>query len=281
MQVHMKGLQLKLSQLSFYYRDLTAAVGPATFTGLAEITLPPEGVDVDIKIRTIPSTAEGLSERAEQQRFLRVDLVAVNVSDDVDVRVTKSNHPVLLSMFRPLLTSRLRGALQTTLSANIRRVLEGLDALAWDTLTRAEIFEDAGLTRGQALATALWSQLGHLQRTQGGLSLGWGPSGTGLVREGDKERVAIGVEPQVLGPEKHGPKGTFAQPLKERAGEVGAQDVDVSMESVEGAAKDIVGQASEGVKAGMRKVRTFEEMVAEKQKQEERTSGWESCAFDV
>jgi hypothetical protein len=277
----MKGLQLKLSQLSFYYRDLTAAVGPATFTGLAEITLPPEGVDVDIKIRTIPSTAEGLSERAEQQRFLRVDLVAVNVSDDVDVRVTKSNHPVLLSMFRPLLTSRLRGALQTTLSANIRRVLEGLDALAWDTLTRAEIFEDAGLTRGQALATALWSQLGHLQRTQGGLSLGWGPSGTGLVREGDKERVAIGVEPQVLGPEKHGPKGTFAQPLKERAGEVGAQDVDVSMESVEGAAKDIVGQASEGVKAGMRKVRTFEEMVAEKQKQEERTSGWESCAFDV
>jgi hypothetical protein len=281
MQVHMKGLQLKLSQLSFYYRDLTAAVGPATFTGLAEITLPPEGVDVDIKIRTIPSTAEGLSERAEQQRFLRVDLVAVNVSDDVDVRVTKSNHPVLLSMFRPLLTSRLRGALQTTLSANIRRVLEGLDALAWDTLTRAEIFEDAGLTRGQALATALWSQLGHLQRTQGGLSLGWGPSGTGLVREGDKERVAIGVEPQVLGPEKHGPKGAFAQPLKERAGEVGVQDADVSMESVEGAAKDIVGQASEGVKAGMRKVRTFEEMVAEKQKQEERTSGWESCAFDV
>jgi hypothetical protein len=280
MQVHMKGLQLKLSQLSFYYRDLTATVGPAVFTGLAEITLPAGGVDVDIKIRTIPNTAEGLSERAERQRFLRIDLVAVNVSDDVDVRVTESNHPVLLSMFRPLLTSRLRGALQTTLSANIRRVLEEADAFAWDSLARAEIFEDAGLTRGQALATALWSQLGHMQRMQGGLTLGWGSTGTGFVREGDKERVAIGAEPQVLGPEKHGPKGTLAQPLKERAGEVGAH-VDVSMASVEGVAKNVVGQAREGVKAGVGKVRTFQEIVAEKQKQEERTSGWESCAFDV
>jgi hypothetical protein len=281
-QVHMKGLQLKLSQLSFYYRDLTAAVGPAEFTGLAEITLPSEGVDIDIKIRTIPNTAEGLSERVERQRFLRIDLVAVNVSDDVDVRVTKSNHPVLLSMFRPLITTRLRGALQTTLSTNIRGVLEGADALAWDTLSRAEIFEDAGLTRGQALATALWSELGRLQRTQGGLSLGWGPTGTGVVREGNKARVAIGAEPQVLGPEKHGPRGMLAQPLKERARDAGAEaDVDVNMGSVEGAAKDIVGQAREGIKAGVRKVRTFEEIVAEKKKEEERTSGWESRAFDV
>ncbi len=284
MHIHVKGLRLKLNQLSFYYRDLTATVGPAEFTGLAEITLPPEGVDIEIKIRTIPNTVAGLAERVERQKFLRIDQVAVNVSDDVNVRITESNHPVLLTMFRPLLTTRLRGALQTTLNANIRSVLEGTDSLAWDTIARAEIFEDAGLTRGPALATALWSELGHLRRTQGGISLGWCTTGTGIVREGDKARVALGAEPQVLGPEKHGPKGTLATPLKARAQKAGAHaDVDVSMESVEGAAKSMVGQGRGGIKAGVRKVRTFEELVAEKQKEEERTSsqGWESSAFDV
>jgi hypothetical protein len=284
MHIHVKGLRLKLNQLSFYYRDLTATVGPAEFTGLAEITIPPEGVDIEIKIRTIPNTATGLAERAERQKFLRIDQVAVNISDDVNVRVTESNHPVLLTMFRPILTTRLRGALQTTLNANIRSVLESADSLVWDTIARAEIFEDAGLTRGPALATALWSELGHLRRTQGGISLGWCTTGTGIVREGDKARVALGAEPQVLGPEKHGPKDTLAQPLKARAQKVGAQfDADVSMESVEGAAKSMAEQGRGGIKAGVRKVRTFEELVAEKQKEEERTSsrGWESNAFDM
>ena len=274
--VHLKGLRLELSQLSFYYRDLAATVGPAEFTGLADITLPPEGVDVVIKIRTIPNTEAGLAERAERQRFLRIDEVAVNISDDVDMRVTESNHPVLLTMFRPVLTTRLRGALQTTLSANIRGVLDSADTLAWDTIARAEIFEDAGFTRGAALATALWSELGHLQRTRGGPSLGWFTTGTGIVREGTKARVALGTEPQVLGPEKHGPKGTLARPLKERA-----HDVDVSMENIEGAAKDMVGKAKGGMKAGVRKVRTFEERVAEKRQEEERLPGWGSGAFDV
>ena len=278
--IHLKGLQLKLSQLSFYYHDLTATVGPKEFTGLAEITLPPEGIDVDIKVRTIPNTTAGLAERAERKRFLRIDHVVVHVSDDTDVRVTESNHPVLLTMFRPLLTARLRGALQTTLSANIQSALDGVDALIWDVTARAEVFQDAGLARGAALATALWSELGRLQRTQGTLFLGWGTTGSGIVRNGGDVRVALGAEPQVLGPEKHGPKGTSAQPLKERAHEAGV-DVDVSAERIAGAGKDVVGKAKDGIKVGVRKVRTFEEKVAEKQKEEEGTAGWESSAFDL
>lgn len=278
--VHLKGLQLKLSQLSFYYHDLTATVGPKEFTGLAEITLPPEGIDVDIKVRTIPNTTAGLAERAERKRFLRIDHVVVHVSDDTDVRVTESNHPVLLTMFRPLLTARLRGALQTTLSANIQSALDGVDALIWDITARAEVFQDAGLARGPALATASWSELGRLQRTPGGLFLGWGTSGSGIVRNGGDVRVALGAEPQVLGPEKHGPKGTLARPLKERAHDAGV-GVDVNAEHIAGAGKNVVGQAKEGIKVGVRKLRTFEEKVAEKQKEEEGRAGWESSAFDL
>lgn len=281
---HIKGVQLKLSELSFYYHDLTATVGPKDFTGLAEISLPPEGIDVDIKIRTIPNTVAGLAECAERKRFLRIDHVVVHVSEDVDVRVTKSNHPVLLTVFRPLLTARLRAALQTTLSANIQRALDGIDALVWDTTSRAEVFQDAGLGRGPALASAWWSELGRLQRTHGGLFSGWRTTGSGIVRNGGDTEVALGAEPQVLGPGKHGPKGTLAQPLKERARDTGI-NVDVSAEvSAEGIAdvgKDVVGQAKEGIKVGLKKVRTFEEKLSDKQKEEECTPGWESSAFDV
>jgi len=282
MHTHIKGLQLKLNELSFYYRDLTATVAPKEFTGLAEIALPPEGIDVDIKIRTIPNTAAGLEERAERKRFLRIDQVVVHISEDVDVRVTKSNHPVLLTVFRPLITARLRGALQTTLNANIQRALDGIDALVWDTTARAEVFEDAGLGRGPALAAAWWSELGRLQRTHGGLLFGWRTTGSGIVREGGDTELALGAEPQVLGPEKRGPKGTLAQPLKERARDAGVGvDVDVSAQGIADVGKDVVGRAKEGLKEGLKKVRTFEEMIAEKQKEEESTSGWESNAFNV
>ncbi len=279
--VHVKGVQLQLSQLSFYYRDLTSTVGPSEFTGLAEITLPPEGVDLDIKVRLIPNTTAGLEQRAEQKRFTRVDHVGISFSDDADVRVTESNHPVLLTMFRPLLTARLRSALQNTLSAHIRSALECLDAVVWDITVRAEVFEDAGLARGQALAAGWWSELGRLRRMHGGLAAGWRATGSGVMRDaGGAAEIAIGVEPQVLGPEKHGPKGTLAQPMSERAREAGVS-ADISRESVEGAAKDVVGKAKEGAKAGLRKVRTFEEMIAEKQQEEESNEGWQSGAFDL
>ncbi|KAH9054954.1 hypothetical protein EDB87DRAFT_1567871 [Lactarius vividus] len=279
--VHVKGVQLQLSQLSFYYRDLTSSVGPAVFTGLAEITLPPEGVDLDIKVRLIPNTPAGLALRAEKKRFTHVDHVSINFSDDADVRVTESNHAVLLTMFRPLLTARLRSALQSALSAHIRSSLESLDAVVWDTTVRAEVFEDAGLARGQALAAAWWSELGRLRRLHGGLAAGWHATGTGVVRDaGGKAEIAIGAEPQVLGPEKHGPKGTLAQPISERAREAGVS-ADISRESVKGAAKNVVGKAKEGAKAGLRKVRTFEDMIAEKQQKEESSAGWRSDAFDL
>ena len=106
--VHVKGVQLKLSQVSFYYRDLTSTVGPKEFTGLAEVTLPSGGVDLDIKVRLIPSTPAGLAERAEKKRFTRVDSISVNLSDDAEVRVTESNHQILVNIFGPLLTARLQ-----------------------------------------------------------------------------------------------------------------------------------------------------------------------------
>ncbi len=144
------------------------------------------------------------------------------------------------------------------------------------------VFQDAGWARGPALAEALWSELHSLQRTQGGLFSGWHMTGSGIVRNGGDAGVAFGAEPQVLGPEKHGPKGTLARPLKERACDPGVDvDVDVSAEGIADVSKDVIGQAKEGMKVGLKKVRTFEEKIAEKQNEEKSIPGWESSAFDI
>jgi len=68
--------------------------------------------------------------------------------------------------------------------------------------------------------------------------------------------------------------------LKERARDAG-MSVDVGPEGIADVGKNAVGQAKEGLKAGLKKVRTFEEKLSDKQKAEERTPGWESSAFDV
>ena len=112
------------------------------------------------------------------------------------------------------------------LSANIQRALDSIDALVRDITSRAEVFQDVEI-RGPALASAWWSKLEHLQRTHGGLFSGWRTTGSGLVRNGGEAEVALGTESQVLAPEKRGPKGTLAQPLKERARKAGV-DVNVS-----------------------------------------------------
>lgn len=260
--VHIKGIQLQLSQISFKYQDLTSVTGLKETTGFAEVTLPPEGVDLDVKVRLISNSAAGLAERDQKKRFTEVEHVGVSFSDDATVKVTKSNHPFLLAMFPSLVKARLRSGLENTLNMYIRSALEGIDAVVWDTTERAVVFQDAGLERGPALAAAWWSELGRLRRMHGGISDGWRATRTGVVREADgKAEIAIGAEPQVVGAEKNGSKD--APP------------------DVEGAAKHVVGKAKEGVQEGLEKVLTFEEMISEKRQKEESRAGWRSAAFDL
>lgn len=269
-------MQLALEEISFYYNDKTASLGPGEFTGIVEVTLPPQGLDVDIKVRLIPSTPEGLAERKKRARFHRVERVDVKVNDDVEFQVKNSNHPVLLSVFKPLLNSRLRDTLQTVLREQIQTSLESLDAIAYDISQRAEVFEDAGLTTGPALAAAFWSEMGHFRRLPGG----WSATGTGIVKDMPTENAqfAMGAEPQVISGDKRGPKGTLSEPLKDKALR-NAPDVDAngSTEQVKGA----VGAAKDAVKQGVQKVRAFKDLVEEKKEEEEKKPGWKSSAFDV
>ncbi|OCH86793.1 hypothetical protein OBBRIDRAFT_204740 [Obba rivulosa] len=268
---YVQALQVALREVSFYYKDKTASVGPAEFTGLLEFTLPPQGIDVDVVIRTIPNSPEGLKERERRNSFTEIRRVDVKVSDDVNISVSQSNHPVLVTVFKPIMLSRFRDALRTVLEQQITAALEWADSLAWDVGRRAEVFEDTGLGRGTSLVAALWSELGHLRRTEGGLLSGWSATGTGVIKEDNGAQFAMGAEPQVLSGEQHGPKGTFSEPLADR------MDVDSKVEGAAGVAE----QAKETVKEGARKVKSFKDSVKEKTEREKRTPGWQSRAFDA
>ncbi|EIW84439.1 hypothetical protein CONPUDRAFT_135878 [Coniophora puteana RWD-64-598 SS2] len=271
--VKLQAVHLALDETSFYYKDKTATIGPSEFSGIMELTLPPQGVDVDIKFRLLPNTPQGLAARQQRARYFTLDLVSVSISEDVTVEVKKSNHAILASVFKPIIKMRFREALERTLEEQIRGVFDTLDTLAYDVSRRSEVFQDTGLGSGAALMAAIWSEIGHMRKMEGGLLTGWKATGTGVIKEAKEGEasIAMGAEPQILSGEKHGPLGTNSQPLAERLP----------------SAKDISGSVQEGTeriagdgKEAMKTVQSFKQSVRAKTEEERKKDGWKSESFN-
>lgn len=130
--IHAKGVQLALKEVSFYYRDKTSTVGPEELTGILELTIPPQGLDFDIKVRLLPNTPKGLEERERTKGFHKVEKVEVNVSDQIDLTIRESNHSVLVTVFKPIMLAGLRRTLAKTLTEQIEAALTFADGVAWD-----------------------------------------------------------------------------------------------------------------------------------------------------
>lgn len=271
--IRMQALQLTLKEVSFYYKDKVATVGPSEFTGILEFTLPTQGLDVDFKFRLIPNTPLGLKERERDQRFFKVERVDVHLAENITFEVKESNHPILATVFKPVLISRFREALEKTLEEQIRGVFDLADGIAFDVSNRAEVFEDTGLGRGAAIATAVWSEIGRLRRMEGGLLGGWKATGTGIIKEGlpGDAKLAMGAEPQILPGEKKGPLGTHAVPIGERPEFKGIVESGATV-------KENIKQAT---REGVGKVQSFKETVRRKASEEKRSAGWNSHAFDL
>ena len=259
--IRLQALQLTLKEVSFFYKDKTATIGPSDFTGIMEFNLPTQGLDVDFKFRLIPNTPLGLKERDRRGRFFIVERVDVRLADNITFEVKRSNHPILASVFKPVLISRFREALERTLEEQIRALFDLADGLAFDASKRADVFEDAGFARGPAIAAAVWSEIGRLRKLEGGLLAGWKATGTGIIKEGlpGEAKLAMGAEPQILPGAKRGPLGTHSVPIAERP------EVQVVKETVQEGAEEVL---------------SFRDAVRKKTEGEKRRPGWQSHAFD-
>ena len=203
----------------------------------------------------------------------------------MNIEVKGSNHPVLTTLFKPIMVSRLKDALERTLSEELRCVVEWVDGVAWDVAKRREVFEDTGLSGGGSLMAALWSELGRLQRERTD-EIGLRATGTGVIVEQEKgegkgkSAFAFGAEPQILAGEKRGPLGTGSQRLKDKFEE--AMDVDVGAGGdIREVLEDAGDQAKGIVKEGKRQAVGFRKSVEGKKKLEMRNKGWESASFDL
>ncbi|KAL1742409.1 hypothetical protein HDZ31DRAFT_66017 [Schizophyllum fasciatum] len=281
--IRMQALQLAFKDISFWSRTKDATIGPSEFSGLMAVTLPPKGIDVDLRVRMIPSNQVEARER--HKGFHIIENVSVHVDEDVTIDVRDSNHAVLFNVFKPVVLMRFRDALERTLAAQVRGLLAWADGLAFDVSKRAEVFRDAGLGTGGAYAGAVWSEIGRMRRAESGAAMR--VTGTGFIIDSEKGSLAVGAEPQILSGEKHGPLATAAEPLKDRlrdaAGkakeEVEARtgtDVDMDVD-VEGAKE----QAKSAIEEGKQQWQSFQQTVEKKAEQEKKKEGWKSSAFDL
>ncbi|KAJ7475171.1 hypothetical protein B0H11DRAFT_1866022 [Mycena galericulata] len=282
--IRLQAVQLALEDVSFYYKDKNATLPPSEYTGLLALTMPPQGIDVDIKVRLIPSQKESQTKHA----YHHIELLTVQISDDVELTVRDSNHAVMLTLFKPIFNMRFRDALGRALSEQLRAGLVWMDSVAWDIGQRAEVFTDAGAGRGAALAGAVWSEIGRLSRER---TSGWRATGTGVVLEENAEggaQFAMGAEPQVLSGEKRGPMGTASESLEKRVGQV-VQSVqgqtgisaDNAMDTAKEGAQTVTKHVQGLVGEGKRQVRSFQRSVDEKSAMEKKSAGWKSQAFDL
>jgi hypothetical protein len=184
-----------------------------------------------------------------------------------------------------------RKALATTLSEQLRTALEFADGVAFDISKRSVVFEDMGLTRGPALAGAIWSEVGRFMRagarsSRAGLTEGWQLTGTGVIKHGNESSIAMGAEPQILSGDKHGPKATLAEPIGnkvQRAADEVGMDVDVegAAANAQETAASVTEQAADLVQKGVKKVRGFKQTIDNKREEELKSEGWRSSAFDA
>lgn len=303
-RIKVVAVQLSLKDVSFWYKDLQAsALSPGSFTGLLALTLPPQGVSLDIKVRLIPHTIPSSSpdSRVARGHFHVVEHVHVSISEDVQLEVKESNHGVLLAMFKPIFVLRLRDALEKTLANQVRAAIEWADAVAYDVGRRREVFEDTGAVGGGAsLLAAIWSEIGRIKResTQSESRVEWRATGTGLVVEqaGGNIQFAMGAEPQILSGDKRGPIGTASEPLarrvetvvhdatgvnvRESVGQMQSEGRD-STAQVKQAAGKIQDQFKGLASDGQKKIQTFQKAVETKKVEEEKKRGWRSHAFDI
>ena len=140
--------------LSRWYKDKAAtAIEPSELIGL--LCSPQKGIDVDLKVRLIPALVTGANSREAKKHFNVIERAEVSISDDVRINVRDTNHAVLVALFQPMMVTRLREALERTLTERLHAVADYADGVPLDILKRRQVFEDTGLGAG-ALEARSW-----------------------------------------------------------------------------------------------------------------------------
>lgn len=127
-EIKASGIQMDLRDVSFHIKR-KQGFPSITDTGVADIILPGEGFSFKMKISS--------TDKKDRQNFFKVDKVDVDFKG-LKLKVTKSNHKLLFTLFKPIALKAVRPALQKAAEAAIKQQFNRFDALLHDVKVEAD-----------------------------------------------------------------------------------------------------------------------------------------------
>jgi len=126
--VKVSGIQMDLRDVSYYIKR-KEGFPSLTDTGVANILLAGDGFSFRMKMSS--------ADEKDPQNFFKVDKVDVDIKH-FQIKLTKSNHKLLFSLFKPLMLKVLRPGLQFALGKAIKDQVNKLDAMAFQVKQEAD-----------------------------------------------------------------------------------------------------------------------------------------------
>jgi hypothetical protein len=127
-EIKVAGVQMDLRDVSFHFRR-KQGFPTISDTGVADILLPGNGLSFKIKVSTVGKT--------DRQNFFKVDKVDIDFKQ-LNIKVLKSNHKLLFTLFKPVALKAMRPALQKAVEKAIKDQFNKADAFLYEVKMEAD-----------------------------------------------------------------------------------------------------------------------------------------------
>lgn len=128
MEVKVAGIQMDLRDVSFHIKR-KQGFPSITDTGVADIVLPGDGFSFKMKVST--------ADKKDRQNYFKVEKVDVDFAK-LQIKVKKSNHKLLFSIFKPFMLKVIRPPLQKAVEKAIKDQCNKLDQLLFQVKQEAD-----------------------------------------------------------------------------------------------------------------------------------------------
>ncbi|KAF2126553.1 hypothetical protein P153DRAFT_369245 [Dothidotthia symphoricarpi CBS 119687] len=132
MMLSVSGVQMDLRDVSYYVKR-KQGFPSITDMGVMDIFMGGSGFSFKVEMET----ADRARENHAQTHFFKVTKVDTDVSN-LSVKIKKSNHKLLFSMFKPLLLKVMRPVIQRVLEKQIKDSVNQLDGMLYDVKVEAD-----------------------------------------------------------------------------------------------------------------------------------------------
>ncbi|KAG5665712.1 hypothetical protein KAF25_009837 [Fusarium avenaceum] len=128
MEVKVAGIQMDLRDVSFHIKR-KQGFPSITDTGVADIILPGDGFSFKMKVST--------ADKKDRQNYFKVEKVDVDFAK-LQIKVKKSNHKLLFSIFKPFMLKVIRPPLQKAVEKAIKDQCNKLDQMLFQVKQEAD-----------------------------------------------------------------------------------------------------------------------------------------------